>query len=213
MFSRLKRTSRSEKAVFSTRIRFTPIAEEKFRQYLSLDETYTFDSESDFKKLKISGNDIASFINYVIENELKAKCASHIKYPIESINVIGEYDGSIIVFFEVILKVFDLVGGIKDVYESIKLIGTLANDFIQERLNEEYGDYFIANTWTRLPHFESTSNSENIKDRSQFSASAKLFRKSANTRDGFFFYLLISNIVLFVLLGFMVYKAVLAMYW
>jgi hypothetical protein len=127
----------------------------------------------------------------------------------------GRYEGSLVLVFSAIFNTIQFISSIKDVYDVAQLIRDLAEERIEKRLNKEYGEYFDVSVKQRLPlkpdkdyYFELERLFKNGKP-------PVIFRSDGfkNQRDAFFWYLLWCNVVLAGIIGLLVIKALLKVYW
>ena len=100
------------------------------------------------------------------------------------------------------------VSGIKDFYDSIELIRDLANTHIRHRLDANYGNYFKVDT-AILAH---PNKLPLCTDTVSYNKKKPFIGHLKKERDGFFYYLLIANVVLLCLLVALVFKAVMTVY-
>ena len=204
VFTRHKLNNRAEiqKSVFMTKISLRNERDDDFKP-----GGYCF-----FKnEKKVRYEEVVSFITSVINDELKSKCQKGVNLPIESIEVVTTYEGSIVVVFSAFLNILQVVSGLKDLYDSIEIIRVLANEHLNKRLKAEYGDYFYVYTETMIPNRREREIYDDFIYRSH--KAHMINTKQLYRRDGFFCYLLISNIILFAFLGILVFNAVSKMYW
>lgn len=144
----------------------------------------------------------------IINNELEpiAKIASN--NAVQSVDVLETQEGSILVLFQAIFNVMQFVSGIKDFYESVELIKNLTNTLIRHRLDANYGNYFNVGT-VILAHPSKLPLCTDVVPCSKKESFIGHLRK---IRDGFFYYLLIANVVLLCLVIALVFKAVMTVY-
>lgn len=149
-------------------------------------------------------NDIIAIIN----NELEPIAKITSNNAVQSVDVLETREGSILVLFQAIFNVIQFVSGIKDFYESIELIRNLSNTHIRNRLNANYGNYFNVDTAilacsNRLPLCANVV---------PYSKKKSFICPLQKGRDGFFYYLLIANVVLLCLVVALVFKAAMMVY-
>ena len=192
-------------AVFRLTIDFSYRARERFGK-LEAGRHYTF---SEFGKIRnyqneTSYRDIVDYVTNIVGSELKSQCQECIDIPIEQVKVLKTYEGSINIIFSVIFSALGVVSGLKDLYDCIQLIKVISDAHIKKRLEDQYGDWF------------DTGISMIIPDRERFYHTDDRYERLPLTkhshRDTFFYYLLISNIVLLIVIGLLVFKAVQTMY-
>jgi len=159
---------------------------------------------------KVSYETIRDFVVNVIKGDLSEVCK---KYVDVSIQVDGEHEGSLVLVFSAIFNTIQFISGVKDVYDIAQLIRDLANERIEKRLSKEYGDYFYVKVTQRLPRDRDWVF--NAKDELKYTRFPLSYWQHQETprRDVFFWYLLISNIILFGILVLLTAKALLVLYW
>jgi len=163
---------------------------------------------SENRPMMVTYETLKNNIVVIINNELEpiAKFASN--NAVQSVDVLETREGSILVLFQAVFNAMQFVSGIKDFYESIELIRKLANVHIKNRLDANYGDYFDVDTTilaypSKLPLCVDTMLCK------KKGACINHLRKE---RDGFFYYLLVANVILLFLLVTLVFKAVMTVY-
>ena len=119
---------------------------------------------------------------------------------IKEVRVDSLYDGSVIALITVIWEVAKTV---KDAYDIAKMIEEVSQLFMQSKLKEKLKDDFYVNSY--VLNFDDKKY-KNQKHPTQ--AEKVVFKK----RDGFFYYLLAANIVQAVIIGALVFKAVMKVY-
>ena len=163
-----------------------------------------FYSESDV--LRASYESVRENIVDTINNDLELIAVTTSDGAVQSINVLETRRGSILVLFEVTFNAMQFISGVKDFYDSIKLIKELANTHIKNRLQASYGDYFDVDTVSL------TQQEEKVKQHIPLSGNKRAAIRAQKGRDGFFYYLLISNLVLLGIIIALVFKAVVTTY-
>lgn len=163
--------------------------------------------------------DVKDFCERVINEEMAGELRELIDIPIKEVRVNRTYEGSLIIVLSVLFNIYQFIGGIAGFRDTIKLIENTIHRHMKKRLNDEFrtNGYFDVKV-----SFE--------KDRDYGYMLEEMFHfghkrrggilpvsmgeaNYRNKRDGMFWYLLISNIVLLVLLGILVGKAVITVYW
>ena len=140
--------------------------------------------------------DIVFLVSDVINTELVSELQKFIDDDQLEVKVQSVYEGSIEVLFTVAMNALTIASGVHDV---IELIAKLSEKFVEKQLNYSYGKCFEVTVYS-MP-------------RSHFREPLVLEHKPATFRkDIFFWYLLIMNVVLMVLLGVLVFGAVEQMY-
>lgn len=149
--------------------------------------------------------DIVKETKTIINKELTKELKKYIECFNLDIQVQAVYDGSIVIFFTALLSFLDLVGGLKDLYDVSNIIREISERHVSTRLSEEFGSYFRVETMMIAP------------DRHNYGYIKEELKESSGEnqklcRDTFFYYLLITNIILILILGLLVGKAVQTMY-
>ncbi len=153
---------------------------------------------------------IEQTIKYDLVKEIRKTIGLDIKTEINSTRY-----GSIEVIFTVFITTFSFIASIKGFYDSVMFIKKQTERLLRSNLNEQFGDYFSVGVSTEYPSFESREISMKELD--------FLLRKGRPyghfdtinekpKRDGFFWYLLISNIILLGIIGLLIIKAVINYY-
>ena len=140
----MKKRKQQYKAVFRARIDFRN--EYKTSNTLSPGTYYYFQNEQ-----KISYSDIVEESERIINVELKPELQKCSNLSIQEIQTQFIYEGSIEIIFTVILGFFNLIGGLKDLYDTVHLIDSIAEKQINKRLNDKFGNYFRVDTYTIAP--------------------------------------------------------------
>lgn len=163
-------------------------------------------------------SDVRDFCKRVINEEISGELCELIDIPIKEVKVNRTYEGSLIVVFSVLFNIYQFIGGIAGFRDTITLIRNTVRRHMKKRLN----DKFCTNGY-----FEVEVESENDKNYGYMLEELFHFgfRKHSGIlpipmdepnnnirRDAFFWYLLISNIVLLIIIGFLVGKAVISVY-
>lgn len=149
---------------------------------------------------------------------MKRELQELIDLPIKEVKVNRTYEGSLIIVFSVLFNIYQFIGGIAGFRDTLKLIENVVERHMKKRFNDEFytDGYFEVNAHAEtdrdygymldeLFHFR-------VKGRGAFPIPT--YNSSYRPeRDGLFWYLLISNIILLILVGILVWKAVVNMYW
>lgn len=199
--------------VFSVTIDFNSSGYLKFgrlrpsAQYY-FNETEEIHGNTNNQQMIVTYKTLRDDIVAIINNEMKpiAKIASN--NAVQSVDVLETREGSILVLFRAIFDTMQFVSGIKDFYESVELIRNLTNTHIRHRLDANYGNYFNVDTIT-LAHPNKLPLCADVVPCSKKESFIDHLRKG---RDGFFYYLLIANVILFCLVVALVFKAVMMVY-
>lgn len=123
----------------------------------------------------------------------------------EEVQVQAVYEGSIEILFTVILNFLDLVGELKNLYDIVKLICELSERHINKKLSDRFGRHFKVDTYVIVPY----------EDRYLWHEENKMYMQRDNNiekRDAFFYYLLVANIVLLMIVAVLVFGAVKVVY-
>jgi len=156
-----------------------------------------------------SYGDVRDFVEHVINKEIADELRELIDIPIKEVNVNRTYEGSLIIVFSVFINAFQFISSISGFRDTVKLIENTVNRHIKKRLDDEFS--------TR-GYFDVNVKSERDNDYGHFFEKHGIFpisfssQEPRTNRDALFWYLLISNIVLLILVGLLVGKAVLKMY-
>ena len=154
---------------------------------------------------KVSYSDILKITDTAINAELKEELSKYTNLKVSDVQTQAVYEGSIEVIFTVVLDFLNLVGGLKDLYDAVKLIRKIAEQHITKKLKNEYGDYFIVKVDAVSPDLY------DLRYDRKFIV-GKLEMDESSKRDAFFYYLLIANIVLLLIIGVLVFGAVRKVY-
>jgi len=134
--------------------------------------------------------------------------------------------GSIIFFFSVLFTGYTLFSNYKGFYDSLELIKRQTSRLLKSGINSMYGDMFDVTTNIEFPSFSEPLYSKFVNrflKRSkhfemllhEFPESLPLFYQHQNIhpqRDGFFYFLLTTTIIFGIIIGFLVYGAVIKTY-
>jgi hypothetical protein len=186
------------KAVFSVSIETNKNYQENNENHPKLvpSKKYYFDKEP------VKYEDIEVFASSIIDSKLQKEFEQYINFPILDIKVKNTYEGSIELLFIVVFGVANGVIRIKELYDSIEFLRDLAEKIFKERFKKEYGDYFSINVNSKIP--------SDIQHWGKYKNCA--FANECPKRDGFFYYLIISNIVLSAIVTALVLGAVIKVY-
>lgn len=196
----MKKRSKRYKAVFRARIDFNH--DELHQERLHPGHSYYLEEGSDER---VSYTDISDEAIRIINSDLKPELQKYIDISIEEVQVQAVYEGSIEIIYTVILGFLNLVGGLKDLYDSVHLISEISERYIKKKLSNKFGNHFRVDTYVIAPREE---------DYWRFEKRHMVVRGNEEKlqRDAFFYYLLIVNIVLLVIVGILVFGAVKAVY-
>jgi hypothetical protein len=195
-----------------------------FKAVLSLKVDFSSDMQKNYGDLepgqsyflgkreqKITYDEIKDFLIETVEIDLKKNLEKITDYQIISINVVNEYSGSIELVLTIVFGTFSVLSGIKGLYDSITLNKNQSRKFISRRLKTKYGLDFNVDTNVEYPTIERYYLEDlffHFGKRGILPFPVNTSEGIKSNRDGFFYYLLISNVVLLIILGLMVYKAV-----
>lgn len=189
------------KAVFRTKIDFR-YDDEPQKPLLPGHSYYLNEGSNE----KVSYDDIANETVRIINTELKPELQKYTDISIEEVQVQDVYEGSIEIIYTVILGFLDLVGGLKDLYDTIRLIREISERHINKKLSDRFGRHFKVDTYVIAP--ESRDYWRFEKEMLGICS----VNGSEEKRDAFFYYLLVANIVLLIIVGALVFGAVKAVY-
>ncbi|MDR0867794.1 MAG: hypothetical protein LBP75_04870 [Planctomycetota bacterium] len=161
----------------------------------------------------VSYEKISDFITGVITGDLTEVCNQYLDTPVE-LKVNGKYDGSLVLVFSAIFNAVSFISGVKDIYDIAELIRDLAKERIEKRLDKEYGEYFEVRVERRLPNRRHSDDYHDIEHMPKHGRIPLAVRQAERgMRDAFFWYLLISNIVLVGITVSLVINALIKVYW
>lgn len=143
--------------------------------------------------------DIKNEVVGILQSDLPERCKAYFDTPVE-VNVKGSHDGSIVVVFDVIVKAIEFISGAKDAYDVAALIRNITVKLIEKRLDKKYG------RGTFLVY----GRNHNYREKDIYHPEVREVHFVNN--NGFFWYLLISNIVLVICIFLLVYGAVMKTY-
>ena len=192
------RKKKQYKAVFRTRIDFKN--DEKTSRPLRPGQTYYFENQRE-----VSYSDIANETERIINNDLKDELQKYTSLSIQEVQTQSVYEGSIEIIFTVILSFLELVGGLKDLYDAVYLLKEIAERHINKKLSNKFGNHFRVDTYVIAPREEDYWRFEK----------RYMVEQGSNgevKRDAFFYYLLVANVVLLLIVGVLVFGAVKTVY-
>jgi hypothetical protein len=178
-------------------------------------DIYLLDKPMHFENIKVpSLSQVAEVTSNVIMTDLPHELDSIYGIKIKP-RIIKIRSGSLQLFFAILLTGYTLIGGYKSFFDSVDLIKQHTKSLLIKNFKEK----FNFNDWeitieSRYPSFK-RFNMQNIlkrlimkEDFEDFNLSELDYNLPTKKRDGFFYYLLISNCILLVILGFLVYSAI-----
>lgn len=188
------------KAVFRTRIDFN--YDESLQKPLHPGGLYYLDK---YSEEQVSYTDITNESIRIINNDLKLELQKYTDISIDEVQVQAVYEGSIEIIYTVILGVLNLVSGFKDLYDVVQLIGEISERHINKKLSDRFGRHFKVDMYVIVPESRDYWRGEEMRwNRS--------VDKNGEKRDTFFYYLLVANIILLVIVGMLVFGAVKTVY-
>lgn len=189
------------KAVFRTRIDFKN--DEPLQKPLHPGGLSYLDKHSESQ---VSYTDISHEAVRIINSELKPELQKYTDIFIKEVQVQAVYEGSIEIIYTVILGFLNLVSGLKDLYDAIHLLREISERHINKKLSDKFGRHFKVDTYVIVPESRDYWRLEEKMRRN------KSGDGSVEKRDTFFYYLLVANVILLVIVGVLVFGAVEAMY-
>lgn len=186
------------KAVFRTRIDFKN--DKELSSPLCPGQTYYLGNEQ-----KVSYSDIVDEAERIINNDLKVELQKYTNLPVQEVRTQSIYEGSIEIIFTVVLGFLELVGGLKNLYDAVHLVTEIAERHIDKKLSNKFGKHFRVDTYAIAPREEDYWRLEK-----RYMVEQE--RNGEVTRDVFFYYLLVANIILLLIVSVLVFGAVKAVY-
>ncbi|MEG1669218.1 hypothetical protein [Chryseobacterium sp.] len=173
-------------------------------------KSYSFFRENQ-TRIESSFDDIKECVTKTLTDEFPQICKIYLDADI-TIKCNGTYDGSLILVFTAIMNAIQIISSLKDLYDIAQLIRDLSEERVEKRLTEKYGENFSVRVLQRLPNRKCSDY--RIREYKELENPIHVANKEKQTaqRDYFFWYLLISNIILFGLLVLLVFKAVIQTY-
>ncbi len=168
----MKRNTKLYKAVFRTKIDFK---DGKTNQYaLTPGGKYYFNDGC------ITYDDIVNEAVQITNHDLKAELQKYTFISIKEVNVQAVYEGSIEIVFSVVLGFLEFIGGLKNLYDTTRLICEISERHINKKLSSKFGRYFEVDTYTIMPNRHDQFVEQEINNEQN------LNRKE--NRDSFFYY-------------------------
>ena len=196
----MKKKIKRYKAVFRTRIDFKH--DEINQKPLRPDDTYYLKGSSNER---VSYDDIVNEAVLIINNNLKSELQKYTFILIEEVQVQAVYEGSIEIIYSVVIGFLELVGGLKDFYDTVQLIREVGERHINKKMSDRFGRHFEVDTYVIVPEKNYLHLEEKMMD-------GYRMNNDMVKRDAFFYYLLVANIVLLILVFMLVFNAVKALY-
>lgn len=196
----MKKEEKQYKAVFRARIDFN--YDELYQESLHPGGVYYLNKHSDSK---VSYEDIANEAVLIINSDLKSELQKYTSISIKEVEAQAVYEGSIEIIYSVVLGFLDLIGGLKDLYDAVQLIKEISERHINKKLSDRFGRHFKVDTYVIVPDYKEYWRLEEKMIWAQGDSSVA-------KRDALFYYLLVANIVLLVIVGMLVFGAVKIVY-
>jgi hypothetical protein len=174
------RADGSSRTVYSVSIELNEHYRDRIEdEYASLqpEETYAFPGRDN----RASYEEIRDFVARVIEVDLKDKLSLLADAPV-TVRVEGARKGSIVLFFAV-------AGGLVDLVQITMWVIGLSRWLINWRLSQEYGDFFMIEVVQQFPHGRQDA-------RGAGAPGLVGAGQQKSSRDLFFWYLFIPNVIL-----------------
>ena len=195
------------KAVFRTKIDFR--YDDEPQKPLLLGQSYHLKEDSNEK---VSYDDIANEVVRIINSDLKPEFQKYTDISIEEVQVQAVYEGSIEIIYSVVLGFLDLVGGLKDLYDAVHLIQEISERHINKKLCDRFDRHFKVDTYVIVPDDRRCREyMEHWRFENEMNGNQRL-DGSGIKRDAFFYYLLVANIVLMIIVGILVFGTVRTVY-
>jgi len=169
----------------------------------------SLESNDENKIKEVEYNTIKEKIVGIIENDIKQTINESTIIHVKSVAILGEYNGSIEVLFSVVFTALGVISGIKDLYDSVQIIKEISRTIIKKGLEKERVNYFDVTLKTISPM---GADNYSWREKHYYGDIRESEDCQCKKRDAFFYYLLVSNIVLLFTLGAMVFKAVTTIY-
>lgn len=154
---------------------------------------------------KVSYNDIADEAVRIINSDLKPELQKYTDISVKEVEIQAVYEGSIEIIYTVVLGFLNLVSGLKDLYDAIHLICEISERHVNKKLSDKFGRHFKVDTYVIAPREEDYWRFEK-----------RYMAEQGNNReverDVFFYYLLVANVVLLMIVGVLVFEAVRTVY-
>lgn len=188
------------KAVFRTKIDFR-YNDEPQKPLLPGHSYYLNEGSNE----KVSYDDIANETVRIINTELKPELQKYTDISVKEVEIQAVYEGSIEIIYTVVLGFLNLVSGLKDLYDAIHLICEISERHVNKKLSDKFGRHFKVYTYVIVPEYKEHWRLEEKMMGAQGDS-------NVGKRDVFFYYLLVANIVLLIIISILVFGAVKAVY-
>lgn len=169
------------------------------------------------KSFEIKVDRVEKIAKNVISNDLPNEMEEIFGLPIKT-KIIAIRDGSILIFFRVILNAITFISSYKSFFDSVNLIKSQCKRLLYHRLKDEFGEEFDVSISEEYPIFPEPPYRYLYKlfgRKIPFEPEVfpeLLFGSTQKKRDGLFYYLIIFNIIILILIGILVYAAVVKTY-
>ena len=196
------------KAVFELHVDFKREYKEKYGELCEGNSYYLHRKSNTDNGTKYE--DIQGFISSLVEEELKKHLAKTVGIEIAEIRVTNNYRGSIELVFVVLFNAYQFIAGMKDFYDNVRLIRNQSAKYIRHRLEDRYGSVFDVSANVEYPSIDRHDDLFWLFHKGGMPFPSK--SSESSKRDGLFYYLLVSNIVLLAIVVLLVYRAVKSYY-
>lgn len=142
----------------------------------------------------------------LVNSNLKPEFQKYTDDTIKEVQVQAVYESSREIIYTVVLSFINLTSGLKDLYDAVHLICEISERYINKKQSDRFGRHFKVDTYVIVP-----------ESRDYWRLEEKMRWKwgvdnNVEKRDAFFYYLLVANIVLLVIVGVLVFGTVKAVY-
>jgi len=146
---------------------------------------------------EVGYEDVRLFCEQIInDGDLADKIKEKTGYSIHEVKVSETREGCL----EIILLVFAVIGGVVAIHDAYEKIKKIIEDHMTDRLRKKFYTHGSFDVTVCFNEKQFASNHVDVPD-------------TRPKRDAFFWYLLVSNIILLGIIGLLVGKAVASMYW
>jgi hypothetical protein len=162
---------------------------------------------------------VESVARDVITNELPTDMIELFGVNVKT-KVVGVRDGSLLLFFEVVLAGFNIISDYSGFFDSIELIKSQCRRLLSMRLKDQFNEDFEIGVQTVYPSVPEPMHKEFRRWMDRWRHFPMEFYPEmglppvlgGRERGGLFYFLVVSNIVLLLIIGILVYAAVLKTY-
>lgn len=188
-----------------------------------IENKYDKTSKGDYLRFSRSQKEenLASRVEKIARNVISDQLPSDLRkifdLKVQS-QIIAVREGSVLLFFEILLGAYNIIGGYKGFYEGVELIKTHCKRLLESSLFNEFREDFEI---TVRAEFPSVSEPVEYSMRRWFDHSRHFQKEGfpflpisqqSARRDGLFYFLIISNIILLFIIGLLVYGTVVKTY-